>query len=102
KHLPALLDALGPETVVSANLQPDHKAVLEGPTEVLLTTRATLAMPVGDVVLRLRPQSFFQTNTAVASELYRTAARWTASLDVATVWDLFRGVGGFALHLAGP
>ena len=38
KHLPWLLDALPQLRVVSVNLLPDHKAVLEGEREILLTT----------------------------------------------------------------
>ena len=103
KHLPWLLEQL-PVSVASANIQPEHKAVLEGPEEVLLTDQATLAMrldvPGHPVVLQLRPQSFFQTNTAVATELYATARRWVGDLAPSRVWDLYSGVGGFALHLA--
>ncbi len=76
KHLPGLLDALGTGTVVSVNLQPEHKAVLEGAREIPLAGEA-LAVPLGDVVLHLRPQSFFQTNTDVA----RSAVRRRAGLD---------------------
>lgn len=106
KHLPALLDAL-PVAVASANLQAEHKAVLEGPEEVLLTGPGQETLPMRlevpgaeAVVLQLRPQSFFQTNTLVATELYATARRWVATLAPASVWDLYSGVGGFALHLA--
>lgn len=105
KHLPALLDAL-PVAVASANIQPEHKAVLEGPQELVLTSQETLPMRLGvpgaeAVVLQLRPQSFFQTNTLVATELYATARRWVVGLGPGEVWDLYSGVGGFALHLAG-
>ena len=34
--------------VVSVNLQPEHKAVLEGDTEIVLTSQDVLAMPVND------------------------------------------------------
>lgn len=105
KHLPALLDAL-PVAVASTNIQPEHKAVLEGPEELVLTSQETLPMRLAvpgaeAVVLQLRPQSFFQTNTLVATELYATARRWVADLGPRGVWDLYSGVGGFALHLAG-
>lgn len=88
--------------VVTANLLPEHKAVLEGDEEHVLTAADSLAMPVGDVVLHLRPRSFFQTNTTVAGGLYRQAAQWIAQVDPASVWDLYCGVGGFALHAAAP
>ena len=102
KHLPTLLAEAPQVAVVSVNLQPEHKAVLEGEKEIVLTPAATLTMRAGDVDLHLRPQSFFQTNTAVASALYRQAAAWAASLSPSAVWDLYCGVGGFALHLAAP
>lgn len=103
KHLPWLLRAVPSVRVVSLNLQPQHKAVLEGPDEIVLTEHADLPIRVGNNVgLRLRPQSFFQTNTAVASALYRTATAWADELSPASVLDLYCGVGGFALHLAAP
>jgi 23S rRNA (uracil747-C5)-methyltransferase len=86
--------------VVSVNLLPEHKAVLEGEQEEVLTGDATLPMRVNDLTLHLRPQSFFQTNTGVAAALYRQAAEWAAGTEAASAWDLFCGVGGFALHFA--
>ncbi|WP_110181847.1 23S rRNA (uracil(747)-C(5))-methyltransferase RlmC [Nocardioides solisilvae] len=103
KHLPALLTALPRLRVVSANLQPEHKAVLEGEREIVLHGE-TLPMRVDGLVLHLRPQSFFQTNTEVATALYRQATTWVAEAAPpdAEVWDLYCGVGGFAVHLATP
>jgi 23S rRNA (uracil747-C5)-methyltransferase len=102
KHLPSLLDDLPSLRVVSANLLPEHKAVVEGDTEILLTEAETLRMPVNGFDLHLRPQSFFQTNTDVAAALYRQGRDWVEAAAPSTVWDLYCGVGGFALHVAGP
>ena len=100
KHLPALLDALPTLRVASVNLLPHHRAVLEGEQEILLTDESTLRMRVNDIDLHLRPQSFFQTNTEVAAALYRHATDWVSDVSPSTVWDLYCGVGGFALHVA--
>ncbi|WP_028659266.1 23S rRNA (uracil(747)-C(5))-methyltransferase RlmC [Nocardioides insulae] len=100
KHLPSLQAELPGLVVASANLQPEHKAVLEGPEEIMLTEQQTLTMRLNGLPLHLRPQSFFQTNTEVAAALYRHARELVASTDAVTVWDLYCGVGGFALHLA--
>ncbi|QEO09198.1 23S rRNA (uracil(747)-C(5))-methyltransferase RlmC [Protaetiibacter larvae] len=102
KHLPGLLDALPQLAVVSANLLPEHAALLEGEVEVPLTADETLAMRLDDVVLHLRPGSFFQTNTGIAAALYRQARAWVDELQPASAWDLYCGVGGFALHIAAP
>lgn len=92
--------------VLSVNLQPEHKAVLEGPEEIVLTRRDTLPMRVNDLVLHLGTRSFFQTNTAVAAALYRQVAVWVDGTDGGRgprrLWDLYCGVGGFALHCAAP
>ena len=102
KHLPVLLEALPELAVVSVNLLPEHAALVEGPVEIPLTARETLRMRVNHLDLYLRPQSFFQTNTEVAAALYRRAQGWVDELAPATVWDLYCGVGGFALHCAAP
>ena len=59
-------------------------------------------MRLPGVTLLLGPRSFFQTNTRVATALYAQARAWTEDLSPTTVLDLYCGVGGFALHLAGP
>lgn len=102
KHLPWLRDELPSMAVTSVNLQPAPKAVLEGPEEVVLSEVQTLTMRLAEATLHLRPQSFFQTNTAVATALYRRATTWIEQAAPASLWDLYCGVGGFALHAAGP
>jgi 23S rRNA (uracil747-C5)-methyltransferase len=100
KLLPELLAALPGLRVASVNLQPEHKAILEGEQEIVLTEQASLTMRLNGIPLHLRPKSFFQTNTAVAEALYRQGREWVEELEPESVWDLFCGVGGFALHVA--
>lgn len=100
KQLPSLLAALPALQVVSINLQPQPMAIVEGPDELLLTTATALPMQLGPLALQLQPQGFFQVNTAVASALYQRAADWAAERQPAALWDLFCGVGGFALACA--
>ena len=100
KHLPALLAELPQARVVTANVLPEHKAVLEGEHEIVLTDVDTLPMRLNDVTMHLRPQSFFQTNTEIAAALYAEARDWIRDLAPDSAWDLYSGVGGFALHLA--
>jgi len=99
KHLPALQTALPQLRVVSANLQPVPQAVIEGEVEIPLTDEQWLPLPINDRLLFLKPRSFFQTNTAVAAALYRQARAWVDDIDPRSIWDLFCGVGGFALHV---
>ncbi|WP_098470385.1 methyltransferase domain-containing protein [Serinibacter salmoneus] len=99
KHLPWLLDQVPGLALVSLNILPEHKAVLEGEREIVLHGE-TLTMPLNGLPLHLRPQSFFQTNTPVAEALYREATAWLVESAPRSLWDLYCGVGGFALHAA--
>ncbi|TCK41690.1 23S rRNA m(5)U-747 methyltransferase [Leucobacter luti] len=112
RALPRVQAAVPEATVISVNVLPEHVALLEGEREELLLG-SSLTMELGSshpgagaggaspsVALHLRPQSFFQTNTVVARELYAQAAQWVARLDPASIWDLYCGVGGFALACA--
>ena len=148
RALPRIRRALPQLEVMSANIQPVRQAVLEGEEEILLglaegmsdSLQMDLLLPAQDVPgrpegrkaeetvlpLLLPTRSFFQTNTAVAEELYATARQWAAQwasrrrvaggragADAGRIgagskrgavplrlWDLFCGVGGFALALA--
>ena len=99
-RLAVIADRVPEAAVVSVNLQPEHKAVLEGDTELVLTAGEVLPMEVNGITLNLRANSFFQTNTAVAAGLYRQAQRWFTAARPRAVLDLYCGVGGFALHAA--
>lgn len=103
--LTLLQDALPRLAVATANILPEHKAVLEGDIERVLTPRGTLPMRVTGpglaIQLELRPKSFFQTNTVVAGELYAQARAWVEELAPRSLWDLYCGVGGFAIACAG-
>lgn len=100
KFLPELQAELPQLAVISANLQPEHKAILEGEQEILLGAQDRLTMRLNGLPLHLRPQSFFQTNDHVAAPLYAQARTWVEEIDPPALWDLFCGVGGFALHCA--
>ncbi len=100
--LPWLQQQLPQLAVISANIQPVPMAILEGEQEIALTENQALAERLNHVPLWVRPRSFFQTNPAVAAQLYATARQWVSELPVKAMWDLFCGVGGFGLHCATP
>lgn len=100
RELPWFHEQLPQLAVVSVNLLREHVALVEGDEEIILTERQTLPMQVNDLTLHLRPQSFFQTNTEIAAALYRQGQEWVAKAQPGTLWDLYCGVGGFALHAA--
>ena len=117
--VPDLRRRLPQLAVAAINIQSVHQAVIEGPEEIVLTEEDRLLMRLSlpspelggqagrraesvELPLYLPTRSFFQTNTAVAEALYATARDWAEEAEPARVWDLFCGVGGFALALAAP
>lgn len=86
----------------SVNILPQHVALPEGEENIHLWGDPLIDMSLGPLPLRLGPGGFFQTNTEIASALYASAGAWADELDPATVWDLYCGVGGFALSVASP
>lgn len=132
-HLGWLQARIAGLAVVSVNIHPEHKAVLEGEREIVLTQRTRLPMRLTRAVpsraaeasalplllsapadaaalssndsaveLQLGTRSFFQTNTEVARALYAQAVAWVEEVGPRSLWDLYCGVGGFALHCAAP
>lgn len=99
--LPALCTALPALRAVSVNLLPEHKAVTEGEIEMPLWGEASITAWLNGIPLVLRPRSFFQTHSDLAAALYRQAQAYVGSTG-GLLWDLYCGVGGFALHLASP
>ncbi|PHM37870.1 23S rRNA (uracil(747)-C(5))-methyltransferase RlmC [Xenorhabdus innexi] len=100
RALPWLQEQLPQLTVISANIQPTHMAILEGEKEILFTEKKMLRENFNNIPLYIRPRSFFQTNPAIASQLYMTAGQWVRDLNISSMWDLFCGAGGFGLHCA--
>ncbi|WP_084075084.1 23S rRNA (uracil(747)-C(5))-methyltransferase RlmC [Demequina sp. NBRC 110052] len=102
KHLPWLRERVPALRVASLNVLPEHAAVMEGEREIPLTPEESLPMRIAGTTLHLRPQSFFQTNTEVAQKLYLQAREWIDAESPRSVWDLYCGVGGFALQAVAP
>ncbi|EGR4142460.1 23S rRNA (uracil(747)-C(5))-methyltransferase RlmC [Vibrio cholerae] len=102
RNLPMLTAAFPMIEVISVNIQPVHMARLEGEEEIFLTKTQSLLEQFNDVPMVIRPKSFFQTNPKVAEQLYATARAWVREIAPTQMWDLFCGVGGFALHCAAP
>ncbi len=98
QRLTWLQGAIADLLVVSVNIQPEHKAVIEGEHEIVLTQNSALPETLNGIPLYISPRSFFQTNTAIAEKLYATAGMWSREQSAYSVWDLFCGIGGFGLH----
>lgn len=87
-------------SVVSLNIQPEHKAIVEGAEEFVLSPAAEITEKLDGIVVIYPPQSFSQVTTNIAEKLYRFVALEVAQRAPASLCDLFCGVGAFALFSA--
>jgi 23S rRNA (uracil747-C5)-methyltransferase len=83
-------------TVITANIQSKHQAILEGDEEIVLTPKESIAHQFGDVTLYQGPRSFFQTHSAMALQLYQHFQTELSRLPVKSLLDLYCGVGAFS------
>ena len=82
--------------VVTLNIQPEHKAVLEGPEEVFLSEQQRIEDALGPFKFLLSPQSFSQVTTNVAIKLYATVQNIAAQSKPSAALDLYCGAGIFS------
>ncbi len=66
----------------------------------LIKGKAYIRERLGDLEFRISPNSFFQTNTLQAENLYRQVIKLAELTGQETVWDLYAGTGTIALFLA--
>ena len=86
--------------VLTANFQPEHKAILEGDEEIVLSEKSHILNTFGSVHLTLGPRSFFQVTPEIAGKLYQVAGDFVRDLKVTSFLDLFCGVGAFSFFAA--
>ncbi len=83
-----------------------HWAINDTPAEVtnlpsrLLAGEAAIEEEVLGLRFRIRPNAFFQTNTAMCAQLYGLAGDYAALTGEETLYDLYCGTGTIGLSLA--
>lgn len=86
--------------VVTANIQPEHKAVMEGDQEIVLSDEKNIVHQFDDVYLNLGPRSFFQVTPQIAGKLYAHVGELVKKYKIESFLDLFCGVGAFSFFAA--
>lgn len=87
-----------PIKVVTANIQPEHKAVLEGDEEIILTEDKMIIHRFDEFQLALGARSFFQVTPAIAKRLYGAVADQISIDRPKSLIDLYCGVGAFSFY----
>jgi len=86
--------------VITASIQPIHKAIIQGDEELILSDNQAISSQLGNTFLTIGPQTFFQINPSVAELLYTRVAQELLHLEVKQLIDLYCGAGAFSLFAA--
>jgi 23S rRNA (uracil1939-C5)-methyltransferase len=82
------------------NITQKVSQVALGESERVYYGNGTIREKIGARTYRISANSFFQTNTEQAEELYNAVARMAAIGSGDVVYDLYSGTGTIALHVA--
>jgi len=101
-HLSKFIREALPEIeVMASNINSSEGNVIFGQKDSFLTKQQYLTEQIGDIYLQISPRSFFQVNTRGAQLIYEKVREWIAPDRRMTVLDLYCGIGGIGLFLAG-
>lgn len=84
--------------VVTANIQPIHQAIQEGPEEIVLTSEKVIIHQFDEFKLALGARSFFQVTPKIARKLYGALADMVRIDSPESLIDLYCGVGAFSFY----
>ena len=101
-HLGRFVQEQVPEVeIVVQNVNATEGNVIMGQKDYFLTKKLYLTERIGDVSFRISPRSFFQVNNSGANLIYSKVREWAGLSGSETVLDLYCGIGGISLFLAG-
>jgi 23S rRNA (uracil1939-C5)-methyltransferase len=101
-HLAKYLQAEVPEVaVVVQNVNSSAGNVIMGQHDHFVTREHALTDKIGDSKFLISPRSFFQVNNSGARTIYGQVLEWSELSGKETVVDMYCGVGGISLFLAG-
>lgn len=95
-----ILNAVPEVTSIVNNINPKKAQIALGVEEFLIHGNSYITEKLGQFEFRISANSFFQTNTAQAEELYRIVLEYTGLTGKEQVWDLYCGTGTITLYLS--
>jgi 23S rRNA (uracil1939-C5)-methyltransferase len=87
-------------TSVLNNVNSRFAQIAAGDEEFVIHGDSVIREKLGDYMFEISANSFFQTNSLQAENLYRVVESF-AKMENKTVWDLYSGTGSIAIFLSG-
>jgi 23S rRNA (uracil1939-C5)-methyltransferase len=96
----AILNELPPITTIINNINLKKASVAIGDYEKVLFGSGLIYDKIGNYKFRISANSFFQTNTLQAENLYKTASEFAEFNGDEIVYDLYSGAGTIAIYIS--
>lgn len=87
-------------TTIVNNINDTKSPTSIGRIEKVIHGPGYIVDKIGDHTFKIHPNAFFQTNTAQAERLYKTAREFADLKDGEIVYDLYCGVGTLSLFMS--
>ncbi len=87
-------------TTIVHNINRSKAQIAFGEEEIILHGRGYLREQIADCTFHISANSFFQTNTLGAEQLYAVAREFAALTGAENVYDLYCGAGTIAIFIA--
>lgn len=101
-HLSKYLQSAVPEAeVIVQNVNSSAGNVILGQQDFFVTREQALVDTIGAIRFSISPHSFFQVNKNGAQAIYEKVREWGELTGRETLVDVYCGVGGISLFLAG-
>jgi 23S rRNA (uracil1939-C5)-methyltransferase len=101
-HLAKYVQAQVPEvSVVAQNINTSAGNVILGSQNHFVTREHAITDAIEDIRFLISPNSFFQINSSGARAVYGKVLEWSELSGSETILDVYCGVGGISLFLAG-
>ncbi len=101
-HLAKFLQEAVPQVkVVCQNVNSSDGNVIMGPNDHFITKQKCIQERIGNVAFEISHRSFLQAQNDGARLIYETVGQWAGLDGKQSVLDLYCGIGGIALTLAG-
>jgi 23S rRNA (uracil1939-C5)-methyltransferase len=101
-HLGKYLQAAVPQvSVIAQNENSSSGNAIFGEKFHFLTKKQSITAHIGEISFSVSPRSFFQVNVDAARLIYDLAAQWGQLNGKQRVVDVYCGIGGISLFLAG-
>ena len=88
-------------TTIVNNVSKKKAAIAVGDFEIVYHGSGYIYDRIGDYKFRISANSFFQTNTIQAENLYNTALEYADLKGEEVVYDLYSGAGTIAIYVSG-